>query len=177
MREIHFIHALFIRDFISGYRQSQFPRPGVRLHQQHSEMWRHIHRSLRPDTQLSSNKVREFLLHLFSFVSSFIAFIYMYLELTGYMWDWKKQSERHWLYQLWYVHSVMSVFISFFSFSEVEIFLFKWFLQEFCSKHLDLYCTAAATLWLTKSAIGEVLHSLVLHLLEMNAKVYTNFVH
>lgn len=119
-------HALFIYDLISGYCQSQFPRPGVRLHQQHSEMWCLIHRSLRPDTQLSSNKVRVFLLRLLSFISSFIAFIYIYLALTGYIQDWKyvkkgaKQSDHSWemlpVSTLMCLQFDVCIFISFSSF-------------------------------------------------------------
>lgn len=47
-------------------------------------------------------------------------------------------------------------YLFFFPFSGVKIFLFKCYLQVFCSKHLSLYCTATSTLWLTKSAIGKV---------------------
>lgn len=54
------LKQLLIMIFFSGYCQPQLPRPGVRLHQQHSEMWYHIHRSLCSDTQLPSNKVQCF---------------------------------------------------------------------------------------------------------------------
>lgn len=43
--------------FLSGYSQSQFPHPGVRLQQQRSEMWYYLHRRLCSDTQLSNNEV------------------------------------------------------------------------------------------------------------------------
>lgn len=90
----------FLFMIFSGYRQSQFPRPGVRLHQQHSEMWYHIHRNLCSDTQLSSNKVLykcfcwTWMLHVVYFLFVFYKIYIFYVELTELKIQEKKKAKQ-----------------------------------------------------------------------------------
>ena len=136
-------------------------------------MWYHVHRSLCSDTQLSSVKV---VYECFCWTCN-ISLIWINVELIGCI----RYLQFMILYEVLCVYhsdAYCILILLFLPIFRSWILLFKSYLQEFCSKHLSLY--SAATMTLTKSAVGSWCKSLIvplLHLLEINANVYTHFVH